>query len=219
MLLSVVIPTSDESGCDTLQRSLSLLKDLNDIEVICIGNDVANTRAERLNIGVNKSKGDFLLLHHPRSYIQPEGLQALLDLCRNSDSPRWGCFTHRFDSPHPLLKFTSWYSNNVRLRLSKIAYLDHCIFLSRQLWSDLPTVDIFEDTLLSYKLRKAGAPVLLPHLSTTSAVRFNKNGILRQALLNQLLKFGFHLGWSAKKMNRLYEKDLELNSKYSAKKD
>lgn len=46
---------------------------------------------------------------------------------------------------------------------------------------------------------------LLPGIITTSARRFNKRGVWRQALLNQYLKILFHIGANKQKMNRLYE--------------
>lgn len=213
MLVSVIFPTAADKDCEFLRRSLATLKAFPEVEVICVSEKESPCRAERLNLGVRRSKGSVLLLNHPRSCIEPEGLQHLVDLYRSSDRPAWGCFTHQFDQYHPLLKFTSWYSNKVRLRFAKIAYLDHCIFMQRKLWTrDLPKVEIFEDTLLSYNLRKFGRPVLLPFKSTTSSIRFQKNGVFRQALMNQVLKAGFHLGIPATFMNRIYEKGLELNS-------
>jgi hypothetical protein len=64
-----------------------------------------------------------------------------------SSAPRWGCFRHRFDHAHWLLRFTSWYSNWARVGSQHITYFDHCPFTTRQLLLQVPVpdMDIFEE--------------------------------------------------------------------------
>lgn len=174
----------------------------------------AKSRAERLNIGFHKSRGSIVLFHHPRSFVEPAGIQQLIDLSEMQNREEmWGGFTHQFDKAHWLLKFTSWYSNEIRGKGKGILYLDHCIFFSRELWKqNIPHVEIFEDTLLSYNFLKKSKPVILPFKSQTSAVRFEKNGLWRQSLMNQVLKIGFFLKVPHTTMNLIYEKGLGLNN-------
>jgi GT2 family glycosyltransferase len=143
-------------------------------------------------------------------------------LANLSTDNRWGAFTHQFSISHPLLDFTSWYSNYIRGGLRSIYYLDHCIFAQKQLLLDvglLPDIDIFEDTEICLRLKKQGKPIRLPFISQTSAVRFQVQGIYQQALKNQYLKWLYYFNRSDTKMNRLYEKGLELNTKYEKKKN
>jgi glycosyltransferase involved in cell wall biosynthesis len=174
-----------------------------------------NSRAHRLNLGAEVARGAILLFHHPRSLIEASGIEFLLD---NSENLSWGGFTHQFDKKHPLLKFTSWYSNNIRSKKSGIVYLDHCIFLPKTMFETIgfiPPVDIFEDTILSKRLLKHyGLPTIISHFSITSAIRFEKNGVFKQALLNQYMKALFLLGFKAQVMNKIYEKNTALNSRY-----
>lgn len=167
------------------------------------------TRAERLDFGFKNSEGDLVVFHHPRSLLDPKGLFHLL---AHGDSYSWGGFKQAFDKDTPGLTFTSWYSNQVRPKLWKVIYLDHCLFFKRELLNQsIPSVPIFEDTEISRILAKAGTPTLLPFVSTTSAVRFEKNGFWRQGLKNQLLKVAYWTGQSPQKMNDFYEKRLNLN--------
>ncbi|WP_413291251.1 hypothetical protein [Bdellovibrio sp. HCB337] len=212
ILLSIVIPSTVKKEGAPLQETLSFLLSFEGVEIICVGHEDAPTRAERLQMGFEKAQGEMVLFHHPRSRISPEGIQFLL---KNSQRRIWGGFTHRFDKDHWLLRFTSWYSNHVRSRTISVLYLDHCIFFHRDLYTDeIPPIPVFEDTLLCYNLRKHQRPMVAPYPSVTSAVRFEKNGIYRQALLNQLLKWGFYLGVPYDTMNKFYEKGLQLNSEY-----
>jgi hypothetical protein len=130
----------------------------------------------------------------------------------------WGGFRHRFDWDHWLLRYTSWYSNRVRPRWSRILYLDHCVFARRSLLEAIggvPNMDIFEDTALSLALRRAGAPHLLTAAVSTSARRYHSRGVYQQAVLNQLLKVMYHTGMDPRWMNRLYERQMQINVAYS----
>ncbi len=217
-----------------LQKILPLLRSFGDtIEVICIDSFSTDgtkeyirsfgikmiqtdttSRARRLNIGIKVSKGNLILLHHPRSLIELRGLTYLIS---HEANLRWGGFTHKFDFRHPLLRFTSWYSNAIRFDRKGIIYLDHCIFAQRSLLEQidyLPEIDIFEDTELSKRLTALEKPERLLFYAMTSATRFLKRGIWFQAINNQKLKLQYYLNTDHKKMNKNYERDLDLNSKY-----
>lgn len=228
--LSVVIPTFNEIKNNYIQQSFPLLSKIADAEVIIVdsqSNDgtrelakkysfkildcPTNSRALRLKIGIESSTGEIILLHHPRSLLSMQGLNYLKTI-----QSGWGAFKHSFDQTHFLLKFTSFWSNHVR-GARGVYYLDHCIFLHKSLKNTalkLTDMDIFEDTELCKLLRQASKPSLLPFTCQTSAIRFLKNGVLRQAWLNQRLKIKYYLGTDHTQMNRDYEKNLKLNSDY-----
>ena len=189
-------------------ESLTKLEKLN-ITLLTLKN---STRAARLNLGVKHAKHSKILLHHPRSILSDQGIDFLEN---NSDKINWGAFTHKFDNPHYFLRFISWYSNNVRVKKKNIVYLDHCILIDKEyLNQDIPDIAIFEDTALSEILASQGLQAkLLPFIATTSAIRFIKRGIYRQFFMNQFLKFLYSINFDATKMNKLYEKHLNLNQK------
>ncbi|MBT3586031.1 MAG: glycosyltransferase [Halobacteriovoraceae bacterium] len=233
MLITIIIPTFNEIEKGFLATILENLKGLNDCEVICVdsqSNDgtcqliekhqaklltcLTDSRGDRLNQGIEQAKGEIIFLHHPRSIIDTKVFREI----QNFKNPKvWGALTHSFDKNHYLLNFTSWYSNEVRGKINGIYYLDHCLFFHKDLLprkNPIPKVPIFEDTLICQKLLQSGHPLLLPYTSKTSAIRFEKNGIWRQVVLNLLLKLAFHFNIDYQTMNRLYEKGLSLNSKY-----
>ncbi|NQZ02804.1 MAG: glycosyl transferase, family 2, partial [Bdellovibrionales bacterium] len=168
-----------------------------------------SNRAERLQKGYELSSGSLVIFHHPRSLLAQGAFDWLLAEGQNL---AWGGFTHEFDNSHPLLRFTSFYSNRIRPRFGRVVYLDHCIYFQRDLLdSPIPSIPIFEDTEISKILAKHGSPKILPFESRTSAVRFETNGVFKQALLNQKAKLQYHLGHNRKEMNREYEQGLNLN--------
>ena len=206
-LLWILGPNDDGTHQDLLDRKQRVL----------LTN--SNSRAERINIGIKETQNELVLLNHPRSFLSHEAISTLSDLdCSNGNT--WGGFTHEFyQSNHFALKFTSFYSNRIRFGMAGIIYLDHCIFFTKDIISEqdpepVPMVDIFEDTLFSKKLRQKIAPLRIREKAFTSPVRFTSNGIFKQSLMNQKLKLKHNLGFSSQKMNRDYEKDLNLNSEY-----
>jgi glycosyltransferase involved in cell wall biosynthesis len=225
--ISVVLSSFNEKDNAIFWRNLELLRHLDGIELVIIdggsedgtvikmaGLNVyhlsGSQRSSRYNLGIEQAKGDWIVLVHPRTELVVAALEELQQLPAKLT---WGAFRHSFDWEHPLLKFTSWYSNFVRGRLGGVFYLDHCLFLSRDLINEahFPEVAVFEDTRFCRRLRKKVWPRLLLTKLVTSAIRFRKNGVWFQALLNQSIKILFHLGVSDEFINRFYEKGLTLN--------
>ncbi|TGL88785.1 hypothetical protein EHQ68_09110 [Leptospira congkakensis] len=206
-MLSIIVPTDSGEG-SLFQNSLNGYWDHPLVEIILISTKEAFTRAERLNIGFHRSKGEVILFHHPRTLLPKEAIDHLIQLSCKVDQERvWGGFYHQFDQHHFLLRFISWYSNYIRTKCKGIVYLDHCVFFDRRLWkSDLSLESIFEDTELSLKFRKILWPVLLSYPAITSAHRFLKNGILKQSVLNLLLKFGYFLHLPSSLLFTLYQR-------------
>jgi len=226
-VISVVLPVADDKT-GWLPRILERLSSVDGIEIIAADSSSdgsteklksagakivpvdTDSRAVRLQKGIEAATHETVLLHHPRSIVEPEGLRWLVE---NAGSVSWGGFTHAFDAEHYLLRFTSWYSNKVGGARKGILYLDHCIFFKKGLLTrPIPPVVIFEDTELSKILKESGRPEILPYVSTTSAVRFTKNGVWRQALMNQKLKWEYWAGRSDRRMNARYERGLDLNA-------
>jgi len=170
----------------------------------------SSTRAARLNLGIQHASHARVLLYHPRSVLSADALSFLKT---NHTTLDWAAFTHQFDHPHFFLKFISWYSNQVRVKKKKIVYLDHCMVIKKEYLSTqpIPDIAIFEDTALSHILQSQCEPILLPHIATTSAIRFLDRGIYKQFFLNQCIKGLYRLGIDPKKINKLYEKHLNLN--------
>jgi hypothetical protein len=237
MPVSVILPTYNEIRHDLLEKILRNLERAPWLEVIAVDSGSTDgtlavlrrfpfvkvlevgpaNRAFRLNRGAESASGEILFLHHPRSLPDLKALEWLRD---NRNTVSWGGLTHKFDEAHPLLAFTSWYSNFVRGRFGGVVYLDHCLFVHRRLWSGgiLPEVDVFEDTLLCRHLRKHSRPRILDYISTTSATRFRKNGMWRQAFLNQVAKAAFNAGVSPGLINEIYERGLNFNGKVPSSK-
>lgn len=206
-MLSIVVPIDANTNI-FYQETIKNFQNHNDVEMIFVDQAEAFTRAERLNLGFHRSHGELILFHHPRSKLPIDAIEFLIKESEKKDpSYIWGGFFHQFDNDHCFLKLISWYSNRIRVGLKGIVYLDHCIFFSRSMWTkDLPIQYLFEDTELSLQFRKIKKPVLLPYTAVTSSHRFLKKGILRQTLLNFLLKLGYKLQLPSSFLFSLYQR-------------
>jgi hypothetical protein len=211
-LIAVVSPSQDDT--------LAIIQQFPEVEII---ESAASNRAQRLTIGIEASRGEYILLHHPATLLPEFTALQQAAAALEQENAVWGGFVHSFDMDHWLLRFTSWYSTWVRSRQG-ILYLDHCIFaISAALRSvgGVPDMDIFEDTALSMALRGYGRSVgsgcvaIAPGKVITSARRFRDRGIYRQALVNQILKVMYHAKLDPKRMNWLYEGKSPINVSYS----
>ena len=208
-IIVVVSPSND--GTDKVLEEYAA--QYSEIQVV---RSLAKNRAQRLNDGIAVSRGEIILLHHPATLLPERIALELIDQAITAGN-NWGAFQHTFDFPHWLLHFTSWYSNNVRFKQKGIVYLDHCPFIDRQILAqigNIPDLDIFEDTVLSDRLRQFSKPMLVEGKVITSARRFRQRGIYRHAALNQILKLCYLLNIDSKHLNRLYEKSYSINTKY-----
>lgn len=238
---SVVIPTFNEKALGFLEKNLRELSGRADLEVICVDGGSGDgtqelfqrfgakskilahsNRAQRINSGISLATGEWIVILHPRSFMPFRSLAQLHKL--DSTAVKWGAWTHTFDLEHPLLTFTSWYSNKIRGDQRSIFYLDHCWFFSRQVLTQLkspyvPEIDIFEDTEFCLKLKNICPGLRLPQPVVTSAIRFTKAGIWKQGVLNQILKMKYLIGLNQTKLNQVYESGLGLNGKLGASED
>ena len=232
MLISIIIPTHNDIGNNIFFQTLKNLKSLKNIEVIvvdlCSKSDFLDkiknfsityysvplqSRGKRLSYGSKRANGDIILYHHPRSLID---IRAIDFLKKHHKNFHWGALTHTFIEKGWFYKFTSWYSNYIRGDIRRIYYLDHCIFAKKHILDEInhmPSYEIFEDTAFCNLLKKTYKPTRINFVSQTSAIRFEKNGIFFQSCMNLILKLCYSMGVSPKKMNELYEKGLNLNSK------
>ena len=199
--------------------TLAIVQQFPDVEII---ETTASNRAQRLNIGIEASQGEYILLHHPATLLPEVTALQQAQAALAQESAVWGGFVHSFDMDHWLLRFTSWYSTRVRSRQG-ILYLDHCIFATKAALSavgGVPDMDIFEDTALSLALGGFGDSVgngkaaIASGKAITSARRFRDRGVYRQAMVNQALKLMYYAKLDPKRLNWLYEGKSQINVSY-----
>ena len=222
MAVSIIIPTLNEE--DNIKNLLNNLKNLKgDFEVIFsdggssdktldIIKDFGNYkiitskkgRARQLNNGAKESNNDILFFLHADSIIEENALIKIEDFIKNGN--KVGCLKIKFDSKKILMNIFAILSN-LRVKYRNIAFGDQGIFIEKKLFEDIgmfEDIPLMEDYKLSIKLKNICRIKYIDSFIVSSSRRFEKNGIIKTALLMQKLQYMFRKGVSIDKIASIY---------------
>jgi hypothetical protein len=99
---------------------------------------------------------------------------------------------------------------NLRSRFLRLPYGDQALFTSSDIFWELggfPDIDIMEDFVFVRNLARRGDVVTLDQCVVTSSRRWEKLGVLRTTLLNQVMVCGYYLGVSPQRLARWYQRE------------
>lgn len=224
MKLSIIIPTLNEAGqIGSLIRYVleSACPALHEI-VIADGGSTDQTRsvarragativqcasrgrAAQMNRGAEKASGDLLYFLHADSYPPREFVEQINRAVQSGADA--GCFQLRFDSPHPLLRFYSWFT---RFDLDIFRYGDQSLFIRKTVFRNLNGFDerlkLMEDQELVRRIKKAGGQFeIMDGEVVTSARKYNANGVIRLQFIYTLLTMLYYFGASQETLVHLY---------------
>lgn len=222
MAISIIIPTLNEE--ENIRKLLDNLKNLNgDFEVIFsdggsldktldiikdFGNyKIINSdrgRAKQLNNGAKESNNDILFFLHADSVIEENALIKIEDFIKNGN--KVGCLKIKFDSKKILMNIFAVLSN-LRVKYRNIAFGDQGIFIEKKFFENIgmfEDIPLMEDYKLSIKLKSICRIKYIDSYIISSSRRFEKNGIIKTALLMQKLQYMFRKGISIDKIANIY---------------
>ncbi|QSE97190.1 TIGR04283 family arsenosugar biosynthesis glycosyltransferase [Fulvivirga lutea] len=157
-------------------------------------------RASQMNAGAKMGNGEKLFFIHADSQLSDELLGQLPYI--NSQA---ATFTLKFDSKRVLYRFYAWFT---KYNYSLFTYGDQGLFVSKELFFKVggyKIIPLLEDVDLLSRIRKINKVDKLPYTITTSARRFEKNGILLQQLRNIVIMVGYYLGINPHFLARYYK--------------
>jgi rSAM/selenodomain-associated transferase 2 len=163
-------------------------------------------RAIQMNRGAKCAQQDTLLFLHADNTISPETLLSI-EKEVEKNGVVGGCLTQRIDKKG-LIYRTIEAQGNLRARLSKVFYGDQGIFVKKDIFFKIggfPEVPIMEDVLFTRGLRRMGKTVVLSDKIVASPRRWEKKGVIKTALLYNLIIILFRLGCPLEKIKLLYE--------------
>ncbi len=209
--ISIIIPTLNEAGC--ISKFLPELLSTPGIEVLVVdGGSSDNTadtakalgakvirvsagKASQMNAGAKAACGDILLFLHGDTRLAP-GFVAQVRNALNQTGVAAGAFRLKIDGGFWGLRVIEWLAN-FRSRFLQMPYGDQGIFVSADLFAALggfPALPIMEDFEMVRRLKRKGRIKTLPLAATTSARRWQKLGILRTTVMNQVIIIAYLLG-------------------------
>jgi rSAM/selenodomain-associated transferase 2 len=224
--ISTVIPVLDDAG--PLERLLMQLRDGMteagvDIEIIVVdggstdgsvsvaerhANRVLRAqrgRATQLASGIASAKGDVIWMLHADCVVTAGPIRALADALRD-ERVRWGRFDVRLDAAGLLYRAIET-GMNVRSCVSGVCTGDQGIFVRRGMLDAIggvPLQPLMEDVELSKQLRRLGRPSCIHVPLTTSARRWQANGVVKTVLLMWMLRLQYFAGADPAALARRY---------------
>ncbi|BBM82742.1 TIGR04283 family arsenosugar biosynthesis glycosyltransferase [Candidatus Uabimicrobium amorphum] len=196
--ISVIVPTYNEEQC--IAGFLNeLKKHLFDEIIVVDGGSKDHTceiakkytpnvyvsplkgRAAQMNLGAAHAKHDILLFLHADTYLPHLAKSEILQGIRLK---KCGRFRDSFTPANGILNFYAFFT-----RFQYFSYGDQAFFVNKEYFKQLQGFDEerpFEDIDFYKRLRKITKPYISPLSVTTSARRFTKVGVIKQALIDLL---------------------------------
>ncbi len=159
-------------------------------------------RGIQLNSGAQLAQRDVLLFLHADSELSPDCLEQI---CAAGEFT-WGAFRQRIDSSRAALRAIER-GNALRIRLRGMAFGDQAIFVRGEVFrkhGGFAEIPLMEDVEFSRRFRRIAKPVLLRGPVTTSARRWEQQGVVRQTLRNWSLQLSYRLGARPEQLQRRY---------------
>ena len=160
-------------------------------------------RARQMNLGARQAGSGVLVFLHCDTRL-PRGAAAAIRLAVAAGY-RWGRFRLRLTSPRPLLKLVSAGING-RSRLTRSAYGDQAMFLTRRLFDQLggfADLPLMEDVELCDRLRGV-PPAWIDDPVQVSARRWERTGVFRLLCLIRCMRWGYRFGVSPARLAAWY---------------
>ena len=162
------------------------------------------SRGLQISKGVDKSRGDWILILHADTSLS---LGWSLNLLQKIDRNFAYYFKLKFQSKSPFARILEYWVQ-IRSKFLGLPYGDQGLLIHRDLLNDLggfPKIPLMEDVALARKLKnKTKSLQILAH---TSAEKYHKNGWLRQIMINFYLLAHYFLGKDPHQLYEVYYKN------------
>jgi rSAM/selenodomain-associated transferase 2 len=222
MKISIVIPVLNEAP--HLAKTLSM--QATDVEIIVVDGgsqdetvaiaqsfgvkvlQSAPGRATQMNAGAKVASGEILLFLHADTRLPDSFDQMIRDALKVAIA---GAFQLRIDANQTGIR---WIERGVNWRSCylQLPYGDQALFLRTETFQKIggfPPLPIMEDFEFVRTLRQLGKIVILPKPVITSGRRWQKLGVFRTTIVNQIVIFAYLIGISPTRIQAWYRSGLK----------
>jgi rSAM/selenodomain-associated transferase 2 len=221
--ISVIIPTLNEA--EYLPRTLEKLANTDDLDIIVAdGGSTDGTReiaqsfsvvfkqcpkgrALQMNCAARSASGAILIFVHADTLL-PEDWRKEVCKALSEDTICGGAFSLKIHGNGIGLRIVEALAD-FRSRAFSLPYGDQAIFVKRQIFDDLggfADIPIMEDFEFMRRLRTRGKIRILQDAVITSGRRWEKLGVVRTTIINQMMILGYYLGVTPDILERFYRK-------------
>ena len=221
-IISIIIPVLDEAAI--IQQTLKELPQHSQVETIVVdGGSQDNTlavvrqtgvklisvpqkgRATQMNAGANLARGDILLFLHADTKLPSNYVELAIETLERPNVVT-GAFELAIDGEANSLRWIEMLVK-MRSRLLSLPYGDQAIFITKQAFIEsggFANLPIMEDFEFVRRVKSLGKIAIAPARVTTSGRRWQKLGVGKTTLINQLMIVGYYLGISPARLNDFY---------------
>jgi len=162
-------------------------------------------RAQQMNAGARASHGDALVFVHADTLV-PSSFAADIASALSDPAVVGGRFDVRLDSTALAYRIIGAMIS-LRSRISRTATGDQAIFVRREVFDRLggfPDLELCEDLEFARRLKRAGRVACLRARVTTSARRWNRDGVVRTIVRMWLIRAMYLMGVAPARLKRMY---------------
>ena len=173
-------------------------------EVGAIFVKVSCGRGLQINKGIDKSKGDWILILHADTILSSGWSVKLLQKIDKNFAYH---FKLKFRSKSLFARILEYWAD-IRSKFLGLPYGDQGFLIHRDLLDtieEFPKIPIMEDIALANRLKGKIRP--LDILAHTSAEKYHKNGWLRQSMINFFILTQYRLGKDPDQLFKFYYKN------------
>ena len=162
-------------------------------------------RARQMNAGARASHGDAIAFVHADTIVPPTFAADIASALSDS-AVVGGRFDVKLDD-HAMPYRIIGAMISLRSRLSRTGTGDQAIFVRRAVFDRLggfPELELCEDLEFSRRMKRAGRVACLRARVTTSARRWNRDGVVRTVVRMWLIRAMYLLGVPPARLKRMY---------------
>jgi rSAM/selenodomain-associated transferase 2 len=222
---SVIIPVfNEEAAINHTLKHVESIRETGVSEIIVVDGDPAGKtigtirdekviatiapkgRGNQMNAGAALAKGNILVFLHADTRLPPHAF-TLIGSSLSNPLYGAGAFDLAISSPRPIFRLIEK-TASLRSRLTRIPYGDQVLFFRKDYFESLgtfATIPIMEDVEIMRRIKKQGDRIVfIDQPATTSARRWEQEGVLFCTLRNWFLISLYLFGVSPDRLARLY---------------
>lgn len=163
------------------------------------------SRAIQMNAGAAAATGEILLFLHADTRLPPQFDEMVVSALLVPGTIA-GAFALHIDAPIKSLRLVE-VGVNWRSRIMQMPYGDQAIFINKEVFHQIggfPELPFMEDFEVMRRLRPMGRIAIIPQPVITSARRWQKKGVYKTTLMNQIAIVAYLLGVPPKQILHWY---------------